>query len=436
MLARRPQPDDWRRFDLYASKIQHYRHNAAEPHSIPYSTYVAVDRLHGTPLFPNLRALSSVPGVHGPVLALLGASPNLRRLQLPGENSGTEEPINNILACIPAVSGRLQTLVLHGQASEEVLELIAQMKGLSQLELQQVDSLSADSLELLGGMVELTQLTLKPNFNTLPVIAAGTMGFPKLRGLNITASGLEGVTRLLDHISSTSLESVTVTYSPSSSRRNPADSSEVEIISRCLRVISRKWKRSLIQVMLIHTTTTGATSPPPRGVDTTLRDLLDPLFDSNLLERLRIVLPSIVQPMTEAELGDLAGHLPKLTHLGLPAFNILPFTSLQVLAERCPRLLYLGVSLDTTSLPQSILDVPALFHGLEKLSVGNSVCSSGNLVFLTRCLYRVFPHLNSIPSTRSCRPPWALIEEQLQLCRDAHSDDVDRGMGRRVGNRY
>ena len=114
---------------------------------------------------------------------------------------------------------------------------------------------------------------------------------------------------------------------------------------------------------------------------------------------------------------------PKLRILALPLDQtFISLSTLRIIAEKCPKLRHLSITLDASTIPPFDISSESFGHKLESLTVGrahssNTQASMEHRIEMARHLDLIFPHLKSINVSRN-DVTWTGIRDLDKLCQD------------------
>ncbi|KAF8869805.1 hypothetical protein BD779DRAFT_642864 [Infundibulicybe gibba] len=432
--------EDWTRFDYHAKRVREFHHCTALTQKIDTSALFLLGQCRPA-IFPNLRRVVWTAPL-SPLITLL-ASSTLAYVDIKTNESGDNAIIMTFMSALSHRTKSLTDAIFRGVLSKSCLALVPNISSLVTIVVPDLGaSITMTFLNGLGAMERLQNLHIDiKNPAIAPIMFPDRLGFPELRTLNISGP-FDIVHKFITGIASEQMTSILVSSHSNANgtlaraipsepdTRNPPD------ILDLLGYIGNRWPYlSRIGVDLPNTT--------PKYPDATSLTLFQPLRGCRALTSISMN-AFMRPPSSDQDIIDI-GHLwPAVQTLKIP-FSPLPkpiappganiprpqhtptTLGLRLLAQLCPHLTTLQLSLDTSGLPE-ITGEP-LTHGLQVLSVGDSSVEDAYLV--ATHLDCLFPLLRTVETTRPASPPgspndWRTVEKILRVCQAARSSDRKR----------
>ncbi|KAJ7448946.1 hypothetical protein FB451DRAFT_1053586 [Mycena latifolia] len=409
-LSGQIEPADWARFRCYAKRVRRVMYPGdALPLPTHPSVYPALAMLHQTPLFPNLVSIectSARVDASSPFPeALLLLSPTIRHVEISA--LALDLPSTTIfLSTLAGVSSQLSSLTLRNQ-SYAVLEAIAlPFPCLRELDLtEMVGAMSTDFLKALSNLTILASLSIDLNFPDFPSVLSvaqtvGPCSFSALKRLHIRCSSDTILAISLRLITSRGLHTLVIDGRSTSQVHLPWS------ITLCQEIADR-WPYSLRRLEISNLVSNLVPAPTSCLELFALRSLnIFTLRNSPALS------------FAGVTLSDIAKAWPEITSLSIPSLPGVTISNLAVLAQNCPQLTDLEISL-TAAIPVPPLSTtPVCGHALRALTVCDSPCSPVGVQILSRHLDRLFPRLQSVRSEDRDSARWAEVESLIFTFQD------------------
>jgi len=407
------QEDDWTRFDSYARRVKEFVYHR-DRISVDPSVYFYIAQSRTSPMLPTLyrfRSSSSAPSIPDILLFL---SSSLHRVEFVTGDRQQEPTIGGFLFVLTSVAPSLKHLSIDGQLSISSLTPIAHMEHLCSLRLRRTGKfVDASLLKQLGALERLSCLTI--DLEHSPVSEADTShlraGFKALETLDISGD-LETITGILTEISTGRLISISISSWESSifGPHHYCPSDWVPLFE----IIESRWPDTLHSLVIDNR---AINQEIPRYADYWgFLTIFKPLCALSQLEYLEIRAIPLLQS-TDEDFHDLVSAWPKIKSLFVPfthAHNSTTLLALHSVAEFCPHLKYLQMSIRTDNLP-SFSVTPVFSHNLEILSFRDSTVGDPSLV--ARHLDLLFPRLQSIRAEKFANE-WKEVEKLVHMCQD------------------
>ena len=406
------QEDDWTRFDSYARRVKEFVYRGQIP--VDPSVYFYMAQSRTSPLLPTLyrfRSSSSAPSIPDILLFL---SSSLRRVEFVTSDRLQEPTIEEFLSVLTSIAPSLKHLDIDGQLSTVSLTSIAYMEHLCSLRLWRTgDYVDAILLKQLGALDRLSCLTIDLAHSLVSKADTSHLrgGFKALETLDISGD-LRTITGILTEISTDRLISISMS-SWDSLIFGPHHYCPRDWVP-LFEIVESRWPDTLRSLVIDD----RGRYPNFEDYDDYwgLLTIFKPLCSLSQLEYLEIRDILYLQP-THEDFRDLVSAWPNIKSLCIPftyAHNSTTLLALHSVAELCPHLQYLQMSVRTENLP-SFSVTPVFSHGLEILSFGNSAV--GDPLLVARHLDRLFPRLQSIEARRFSNE-WREVERLVHMCQD------------------
>jgi hypothetical protein len=316
--------------------------------------------------------------------------------------------------------------------TDQSLTISAFVRGLTSIKSLEVDHLDQAAFEHLSYLPHLATLTLgMPNFSRADGPASSAKPkFAALRELILNSARSQTVLACVRALSSCALESFNVVITPP-----PDTSSTMQIYVAVKKYLPSATLKTLrITSTRISAQQTFPIEPPAITVKT-----IKYLFRFNNLTFLSLSPPTGTDVDDDAVLS-MAEAFPRLEHLSLSSrakAHPLRATlrSLRYLAQHCPYLSYLEMSLNASDVPDIEYNVRSrIFNSsLEEWDVAGSLIKSPFLV--ARFLSGIFPELTQISTSMQdkwvyddgvadvLRNLWGEVAEALPICGDMREEE-------------
>ena len=386
--------------------------HASDPQVHP-STYIRIAQIQPSALFPSLRHLDYNMCDRTISHIFLFLSPLLDSLALYDIKSFENTIVGPFLA---THSSRLLSKIVlsDGQMSADTLKRsIVHFKHLRSLELLDAVFMNDYALwEVLGTLPSLADLTLEANdpashptlFSENSNRKSGVRKyFEALESLSVTGFiKFFLIQHLLGFIDSSCLKSIKV-----STVIIPQDEPE-DLFTPSMTIVASKWSQSLKSLVI-------ESSSVYRYEISNYLMLL-----TNLHEMQAFNLYGWRMENMDGEVRRLVMSWPKLRTLTLVQASI-SLSTLKIIAENCPELRYLRISLDISNIPPFDTSGKSLHHNLEVLDLGRihpyTQTTSECRIQVARYLDLIFPYLKSI-EVHPDDVTWSAICDMVKLCQD------------------
>ncbi|KAF8879793.1 hypothetical protein BD779DRAFT_1788782 [Infundibulicybe gibba] len=429
--------EDWARFDYHARRVREFHCRTAPTQQIDTSTLFLLGQSRPA-IFPNLRRVTWTAPL-SPLIILLTSS-TLTHLDITTDESGDSAIVMTLMSALSYRAQLLTDATFRGVLSKSCLALVPKISSLVTVVVPDLGaSITMTFLHGLGAMDRLQNLDIDiQNPAIVSIMFPDRLGFPELQTLHISGP-FDIVHKFITGIASEQMTSILVSSHSNANgtlvKAIPAepDTRDPPDILDLLGYIGSRWPHlSCIDVDLPNTT--------PKYPDATSFTLFQPLRNCHALTSISMN-AFMRPPSSDQDIVDI-GHLwPAVQTLRIP-FSPLPkpiaepdanvpqsqhtptIPGLRLLAQLCPRLKTLQLSLNTSGLPE-VAGEP-LTHGLEVLSVGDSQVQDVYLV--ATHLDCLFPRLRTIFTTGPPGSPndWKTVEKILRVCQAARSSDRKR----------
>ncbi|KAF8874492.1 hypothetical protein BD779DRAFT_1678731 [Infundibulicybe gibba] len=439
--------EDWARFDYHAKRVREFYYHTVQTQKINMCTLFHLGQCRSA-VFPNLQRVTWTASLSPSIILL--ASSTLKYLDVKTNESGDNAIIMTLISVLSHRAQFLTDATFRGVLSKSCLALVPKISPLVTLTVPDLGaSISMTFLRGLGAMGRLQNLRIDlQNPAITPIMLPGRIGFPELRTLHISGQ-FDMIHKFITGIVSDQMVSISVsskqTIKPPSSKATPTkkgsasqrptllehDSQEPPDILDLLGFIGNCWHHlARLDVDLPNMS--------PKYPDTTSFTLFQPLQNCHALTSISIN-GFMRPPSSDQDIVDIGCSCPGVQNLSIP-FSPLPKGSstdtsitrlqhtptilgLRLLAQLCPHLTTLQLSLDTSGLPNATGE--PLAHGLQVLSVGDSQAKDVYLV--ATHLDCLFPRLKTIQATDPVAPNgWGMVEKILRVCQAVRSAERKR----------
>ena len=412
---------DTDRLQYYSRKVKSFRAIAPddpdpnEPKVHP-STYIRIAQLQSSALFPSLRRLHYDLGERSISHIFLFVSPLLESLEFHDINGEENTIIGPFLFTLS--SQLLNRIVLSsntGRMSADILKKsIVHFKHLRSLVL--LDAVFMDDfslLEVLGTLPSLEHLTLEAHDPASHPAQApensnskggGRKYFDALESISVTGS-IFLIQHLLGFIDSPCLKLINASpvINHVRNKREPD-----HLFTPFMTIVASKWSQSLTTLVI--------------GLN-----FVDCYAISNCL----MLLTYLHEMQESSPFGWNMGNMdddvrrlvmswPKLRTLSLIPLNqaSISLSTLRIIAENCPELRYLRISLDISNIPPFDTSGESLRHNLEVLDLGRVYPYTQTT---SECRIQVARYLDLI--LKSVEVPredvtWSGIRDMVKLCQE------------------
>ncbi|KAF8869804.1 hypothetical protein BD779DRAFT_642684 [Infundibulicybe gibba] len=410
---------DWTRFDYYSKRVRDFHYHAAPTHQISATALIRLAQ-HRRIIYPHLQKVVWSTALSPSAIFLM--APTLESLDV--QNS-LDDPdimttlVSTILSSLPQ---SLTSIALRGSVSAACRALVPKMTSLSTVIIPDLNvSGSSELLHQLGAWGSLENLHISLWRSTTERLTfPNNIGFPTLRVLCISGQ-LGSIRNFVAAVTSNQVVSISVssdcidTTGVGIRRPKPKLPQRQLDFPGFLCSLTTRWPHlSRLDFDL---------SNPSQNPGISLHTLLNPIQNRSLIESIFIRGFSRI-PCSDQDLTDIGSTLPKAQALGIPFSpyqnNSPTIFGLQSLAQLCPDLTSLQLSIDTRELPT--LTNKLLTHGLKTLSVGNSPIEDEFLVAAhLDCLFPYLEKISGIDSTPNAAEHrgWKLVEKILHSCQEA-----------------
>ncbi|KAF9525957.1 hypothetical protein CPB83DRAFT_885245 [Crepidotus variabilis] len=376
------EPEDFKIFDQYARRIQHFRALDSSPNLKAFDwIYMILPLYRPTPIIPRLKSVyieSTNSSSHGHRHSLfLATSPNLQDYSI-NQIHWTDEPLAaNLLVNVSLATKVLTKIELCGYLTSKTLNVLDRFSNLQFLRLGfQKATLGYKMIVKMSQLPLLRDLILEmedhPKVES--VWADSTSTFCNLESLCLTGDPTN-VGRLLAHIRTPTLRKATLQFHSDDSERDSAD-----LISSCLGRLIENSNNLLYKLLLAF---------PEGSSKQASWTWLGPLKSCHALRHLELTCGSMT--LTDGDLlsmcacGEWRGmeYLKLLPSGGREGDEVLSLDALRILAQQCPNLKSLSTCVGVPSDPS---EVAALHrdlgfkwvHGLQELSLYNLTGNKGS----------------------------------------------------------
>jgi hypothetical protein len=291
----------------------------------------------------------------------------------------------------------LQRIKVHGPVSLNGLSVLACCASPIRISLSGISNLDQTAFEILASIERLVELTIDIPPDLSLIMPDELPIFPALEFLEIEGD-MFNIASILSSVTSTVLNTVKICYADFG-RLGIAEFQEEMLQWRaCLEILV---SNPHIRDTLRHIE--GFTARPCEKYSDSIGAsfFLEPLLELRNLEDLRFCIGFNHLCLKDADVQTLVTAWPLITRLELPLTEgvIRPtFAALHSLADHCPHLETLNISVDFRELPTT--PVPFSQHSLRNLDMGQSIFSE-NRDEAVLALRRLFPALDSI---HTCQP--------------------------------
>ncbi|KAF8869807.1 hypothetical protein BD779DRAFT_1681685 [Infundibulicybe gibba] len=447
----------WARFDYYSKRVREFRYHSAPAQDMTMAALLYLSRYRPV-VFPHLRNIVWT-GSMSPFVMLL-ASSTLGSLDITGVEDDDPGVLTTLLSVLGHLPQSVTKIALRG-SFQICLTLVSKISSLSTVILSDHDTpLSLTFLRGLGALKYLECLHI--TMDIAPLTLLGHIGFPALRTLCISGR-FDSIYKFVTILASEQISSISVsstfqgTHSSfrgrgrGSGRGHPPGhgSRELPDFQDLLKFIAIRWHH------LDHLDFNLPTMSP-KYPDTTSYTLLQPFHNRHLLDTISIRGFSCLSS-SDQDLADMGTSWPVVRTLIIP-FSSYPIAisdlgsesppkagtrtptmlGLRQLAELCPGLTTLQLSIDVQDLPT--LTGEPLNHSLQSLSVGDSPIK--NPVLVAKHLDCIFPYLKTVSGNNPVinfmggddsdevmdpiRDGWKLVEGILHNCQAGRADEYKR----------
>ncbi|KAF8079105.1 hypothetical protein FPV67DRAFT_1663755 [Lyophyllum atratum] len=412
----------WAYMDSYGKRIKEF---VAHKPAVSFQTYLQLSQLRGSSILPNLRRLhypSDDPSVFSEAPIILSSV--LETLQVDNSDSYDGSVIQPFLFMIAVKAPNLRHVSLGGSGKHWAK--IGRFSQLSNLEISK--PMDFDLLRPISTLPKLEHLKVDlmgcSIENMTPIFPAygsqePAVLFPQLKSWTVTGR-LPVISFVTDFIGSDLVRILSVTLRRGDGQPSPVATGESRW-SSFLQKVDRKWGRK-IALLSLEEEPAFCTSDWP--------DLQSYKFD---LWRFSAQGWSVPDPQLRkivpmfSDLEDLC-----LTS-GSSTVTSLTLSGLRILAESCPKLLYLQASLEIGS--PNLLDGDVLSHGLKEILVSSQDILKDKAL-LARHLDRIFPSL-FVEATQDSADAkgWREVDAFLLMFQGIREDERIRtgyGCGKRI----
>ena len=410
---------DWDRLQYYSRKVKSFAamsDEAADDFEVHPSTYLRIAQLQSSSLLPSLRHLRCTLC---DMSIFLFQSPLLESLELHNISGNENTIVGPFLTTLS--SQMLNRIVLNsGRLSADIFKKsIVHFKHLRSLELIDAVFMSDFTLlEVLGTLPSLENLTLEANDPVSHPAQApdsisqsgGRKYFDALASLCVTGTFFL-IQHLLRFIDSPCLESINI-CAVFNHDREPED-----LFTPSMTIVASKWSQSLKNL----------------SIDIDLGDIeygyaiskgLMLLTDLHEMQTFNLI--GWRMENMDDDVRRLVMSWPKLRTLNLRLNQTsISLSTLRIIAENCPKLRFLRIPLDISTIPPFDTSIKSLRHNLEVLIVLNIHPSAQTTlecqIQVTRYLYLIFPYLKFIRVDPN-NITWSGICDLFKLCQDTRLD--------------
>ena len=398
------------------------------------STYVRIAQLQSSAIFPSLRHFHCYLEDMSISHIFLFLSPLLDSLSFSNIGGFENTVVGPFFATLSSSPQMLSRIVLEaGRMSVDIfMKSFVHFKQLRSLELSDAVFMTDFSLwEVLGTLPSLENLTLEANDPASHPAHApensnrrseGLSYFDALEQLSITGSFFL-IQHFLGFINSPCLKQINVS-TVIDRVRNEHDHAE-DLLTPSMTIVASKWSQSLTGLII-------SSDPIENGITHRNSKFLTSLTD--LLEIRTFHLLRWTMENSDDAVSVLAKSWPKLESLALGLYQLplhqtfVSLSTLRILADNCPKLGYLHIPLDISTIPpfddiSSCSESSKSFrHNLVVLSLGKSggVHSPDQTTLqcqiqVARHLDLIFPYLKIISTYDENRSG---IRDLVKLCQD------------------
>ncbi|KAJ7443107.1 hypothetical protein FB451DRAFT_1437726 [Mycena latifolia] len=345
-------------------------------------------------LFPNLKTLHwSHEGDAFPFIRTF-LTPTLQSLNFSCPSSNTSL---SLLPTIARISTQLKHItiscaVIPDSGRAAIADFVCSLSGMESLSLDIPDVATVEHIGQLPTLTSLVITSLPADLSPSSAISGPL--FPALHQLALEY-GIESATQLLRMCSDTPLTELGVIVE---SRGTTAAA-----MHRLFAAVHGACSPSSLTSLILDT---FMNFEPTTGDDGYVirNDSMRLLFAFENLTDILIVAPSGFD-LDDSTIAEMACAWPHATYLRLQSFAGYRVRSpratlncLYALAQHCPQLEYLELTLDASVVPPTRLDPPPP-HELSRLHVGQSILSSAALV--AEFISPIFPYLDALDTYRS-----------------------------------
>lgn len=384
--------------------------------------YFRVAQLRTTPLLPSLRHLHC-PAISQQDFLISGIclflSPSLQTLEFEQISNVEDKLCGTVLHTLYSDCAPMEKIVLRGRGlSNDTLNMVLRFDHLRALDLNGMgDVLSMDFLEKIGSLSSLTDLALDFMESSIPLLEKD-IGLKDLKCLMITAP-IPFIQAFLPHIATTTLH----TFVAVAPMHPPVDKKDF------LNEVVTRWKETLQRIDLVYQ------SHVTDGVEV-FEELsvaaLEPLMSLRQLTHVR--LEGYAMNLTDKDIQDFTVAWPDIIALSLPYIRLdrqrPTISSLQVVAQYCPKLRHLRIPLDTNEvMPFVSPGVPHWpVHGLRDLTIASDDESLDwkDVLHLGRYIDYLFPRLRRVyPCEGHDFDRWMQLHETIRIYQSVRQEAVE-----------